>query len=148
MTNHEQNGQREKATRNSMKTMPLPDCHARVQLNRIFTADEYERASYGFESRSMDDHWFIYLEPDQNVLYFHRSWTGFCIAEVHLRRLNGGVFEVSEMLVNRDPTQYNQDDDVYDALLISWLIDKFLLVKDTPFPLPPNRQGVRRSMAR
>ena len=42
--------------------------------------------------------------------------------------------------MNRDPGQYVVTDDEYDVALLSFLIDNFLLGKQTPFPLPPGHQ--------
>jgi len=126
---------RQKATRNSWKREPFPE-HTRLNFNRTFTADEHEQISYGFIPESMDHHWFIYLEEER--LYFYRSWTGFCIYEVGLER-NGNAYDAAEILVNRNPDQYGGTDDKYDAALVSFLIDKFLLRRETAFPLPSNK---------
>ena len=112
----------------------LPEARKELHLRREFTAEEYDCLARGFIPQDMDDKWFIFLET--NHLYFHRSWTGHLIYQVRLRKENEQCF-VDEVLVNRDPAQYGVTDDDHDVALLSFLIDNFLLGKQTPFPLPP-----------
>ena len=58
----------------------------------------------------MEDKWFIFLEED--VLYFHRSWTGFCIYQVRMKK-EGAEYRVVEALVNRNPSEFSTTDDKY-----------------------------------
>jgi hypothetical protein len=81
----------------------------------------------------MEDKWFIFLEEDW--LYFHRSWTGLCIYQIRLERNENGYI-VAEALANREPGQNPQTDEKYDAALLNFLVDNFLLGERTPFPLP------------
>ena len=136
--------EQQKATRNSWMRKPLPEIYVPLHFDRAFIVDEYEQLSYGFIPDCMDDHWFIYLDPEENVIYFHRSWTGFCIYKVRFER-SGTAYRVAEAFVNRDPDQYSGTDDDYDAALICFLIDKLLLGKETPFPLPSNERNSRRT---
>jgi hypothetical protein len=124
---------RKKATRDRWKAEPLPESVARLQYTRTFSAQEYEKLSYGLIPNEMEDKWFIYLE--QGHLYFHRSWTGVCVYRVRFERVDETYFAI-EALVNRDPTKYKETDDAYDTALLSFLIENFLLGGHTPFPLP------------
>ncbi len=90
----------EKATRDSWKTQPIPELNTQLQLERTFTLKEYEHLSWGQIPQEMEDKWFTYLEDDW--LYFHRSWTGFCIYQVSLKQI-GDNYIVGEAWVNRDP---------------------------------------------
>jgi len=83
----------------------------------------------------MEDKWFIFLEDD--VLYLHRSWTGFCIYQVSFKK-DGAQYRVVEALINRDPSQGSATDDGYDVDLLNYLIDEFLLRKCPTFPVPPD----------
>jgi hypothetical protein len=130
MTNDEQEDCRVTATRNSWYTKPLPKSYSRLQPDRAFTADKYEQLSYGL----IHSHWFIYLDLEKHVLYFHQTWTRFCFCEVHLEQDANG-FRTAEVLVNRDRDQYGGTDDKYDLVLIFCLIDTFLLKKKVPFPI-------------
>lgn len=53
-----------------------------------FNASQHERLRQGFVPMAMEDKWFIYHEND--VLYFHRSWTGQPIYRAHLERAKDG----------------------------------------------------------
>lgn len=112
------------ANRESWRNLPLPEMRSRISLDREFTISEYEQISSGFIPDKMEDKWFIFLEGED--LYFHRSWTGYCI--YHLRIIPfGEKFKVVKALVNRDPTQYIGSDDNYDVMIINFVIDNFLL---------------------
>jgi hypothetical protein len=65
----------------------------------------------------MDDKWFIYYEEDENKLYMHRSWTGYCVWIVKFEDKEDH-FEAISAVANRDPAQYSGDDDtdVHDLL--------------------------------
>ena len=79
----------------------------------------------------MEDKWFIFLEED--VLYFHRSWTGVCIYQLTLKK-EGAEYRVVEALANRDLNQYSATDEHFDKNLLTFLIDRFLLGRDSPLP--------------
>ena len=72
----------ERATRESWKILPLPEKRVEIPFERTFTADEYQELARGVIPQEMEDKWFIFCEND--VLYFHRSWTGYCILQVPL----------------------------------------------------------------
>lgn len=122
------------ATRRSWTNHPLPEKHAALPLRREFTAREYESLRRGLIPEAMEDKWFIFLEGD--VLYFQRSWTGFCIYQLRLRK-EGAGYAVAEAFVNRDPGQYSGGGDGYDVKLVTFLIDNLLLGKVSAFPVPP-----------
>jgi hypothetical protein len=85
----------------------------------------------GVLPQEMEDKWFIYWEND--ALYFHRSWTGFCIYVARFTT-QGECHRMIEADVNRDPEQYGQTSDERDAQMISYLIDVLLLQKEADFP--------------
>jgi hypothetical protein len=121
------------ATRQSWPIRPLPEQHASLSLKLQFNQDEYEQISRGLIPEAMEDKWFIFLEND--VLYVHRSWTGFCIYQVSLVK-DGENYTVTEALVSRDPNQYSATDDAYDEKLLMFLINNLLLGKSSRFPVP------------
>jgi len=120
----ERSNYRKKATRDSWKAKALPQSVTTIQFTRIFSAKEYEQLSYGRMPVEMEDKWFIYLEQDH--LYFHRSWTGYCIFRLRFER-DGHFYSVVEAMVNRDPDEYGSANDAYDAAILSSLIDNLLL---------------------
>jgi len=124
----------EPATRQSWSnSKPLPTQRAPLSFERAFTEEEYELIRHGVIPEVMEDRWFIFLEA--NVLYIHRSWTGFCIYQLSIKK-DSEQYRVVETLVNRDPSQYPATDDQYDAKLLNSLIDYFLLRRPTRFPIP------------
>jgi hypothetical protein len=71
----------------------------------------------------MEDKWFIY--HDSGWVYFHRSWTGFCIYKLRFEQV-GDQFVVREAWVTRDREQYTNDDIVWDQWFIrSQLFHRF-----------------------
>jgi hypothetical protein len=116
------------AVRNSWKTMPLPARREKLDIERTFTEQEYERLACGLIPEGMEDKWFIFMEND--VLSFHRSWTGVCIYEVQFDNQR----TINDVWVNRDGEQYKVTDNEYDKKLLTFLIDNLLLGQNTPFP--------------
>ena len=100
------------ATRSDWKIQPMPELKTQLQVEEIFTQEEYKYLTWGFIPVSMDDKWFFFLENDW--LYIHRSWTGFCIFEVRLERFLDG-YEIAEAWVNEDPEQR------YDKFILMWI---------------------------
>jgi hypothetical protein len=124
---------REHATANSWKCEPIPMTKTAIAYERVFCPAEYAALVFGFIPEVMEDKWFIYLEDD--ILYFHRSWTGYCIFQVFLEVRNDG-YAVRETWVSRDPEQYRNTDPAYDRQTLDCLIDHFLLGKDdVPSPV-------------
>ena len=129
------------ATRQSWANAPMPEKRSRLALRREFTEGEYESLRRGLIPEQMEDRWFIFLEGE--TLYFHRSWTGYCIFQLTLTRA-GEKYAAGDALVNRDAGQYGGTDDVYDGRLLTYLIDNLLLggraVLPTPAGLPAGIQ--------
>ena len=101
-----------KATCSDWKIKPMSGLKIQLQVEEIFTREEYKYLSWGLIPRSMDDKWFIYLED--NWLYFHRSWTGYCIFQVRLEIFEDG-HQIAEAWVNDDPEQ------CCDKFLLFWI---------------------------
>jgi len=121
------------ANRNSWKTtLPLPAKREKLIIKLTFTDEEYNHLAKGLIPKVMEDKWFVFMEDD--TLFFHRSWTGICVYQVHFDNQH----RVDEVWVNRDRKQYNEADIEYDGKLLFFLIDNLLLGKNTPFPAPSN----------
>ncbi len=119
------------ATSSSWKTVPLPEGRTTIPLDRSFSKSEMRDIQVGVIPQEMEDKWFIYWEDD--TLYFHRSWTGFCVYVVRFACDEDGT-KALEADLNRDPKQYNNTDDQFDAEMIPYLIDAVLLRCPSPFP--------------
>jgi hypothetical protein len=123
----------EKATRDSWKEVKLlSEKHTRLHLNRIFTEKEFQKISLGLIPQAMEDKWFIFLED--NILYFHRSWTGECIYQITFIKQENSYLP-KEVLVCRDSEKYQFTSDSYDEKLLLFLIENLLLDKNVPFPI-------------
>jgi O-acetyl-ADP-ribose deacetylase (regulator of RNase III) len=128
----------EPATRDSWKIHPLPEARARLSYRRRFDAREHARLALGLTPRQTEDKWFIYLEQDW--LYFHRSWTGFCTYAIRLGPMSEGS-RVLEAWVTRDPAQYRTADDRRDAEILGYLVERLLLGRQVGFPGEPAAPG-------
>ena len=113
------------------KTKPLPVQRTTIFFDRSFTSQEMERIQAGLIPEQMEDKWFIYWNEDR--LFFHRSWTGFCVYMVKFTNKNGS-YKIVEVDVNRDSEQYSETSDKHDELMVTYLIDALLLQKDSDFP--------------
>lgn len=113
------------------KTEAMPLTVDTVRLNRIFSRQEIDDMQKGLLPEQQEDKWFVYWDDD--TLYFHRSWTGFCIYVVRFAS-DGDSYRMTEATVNRDSQQYSATDDPKDAKMISYLIDVLLLRKHTALP--------------
>jgi hypothetical protein len=102
-----------------------------MSMGWSFNAAEWDALQQGVIPEEMEDKWFIY--EGGGWLNFHRSWPGFCVYQVGLRKTPTGV-EIAEAWVNRNKEQYTCADDAYDAQLLSWLIDVLLLKRPAPWP--------------
>ncbi len=105
-----------------------------LDFQRTFSSQEFERIRLGLIPREMEDKWFIYLDND--ILNIHRSWTGYLMYEITLKYQEDGTYRVIQAVVNRNTAQYNQQNNEYDISLVNYLIDRLLLGKNVPFPLP------------
>ena len=113
----------------------MPDQVAELDYDVVFTPKEFEHIARGLIPAGMEDRWFIFLEG--STLSFHRSWTGHCIYRVEFD-YDGWQYAVSSATVNRNPKEYRQIDNDYDAQLLNFLIRNLLLGDNTPFPIPSN----------
>jgi hypothetical protein len=114
------------------QTKPFPELIKDLAFEREYSQPEMEQIKLGLIPKEMEDKWFIYYEND--TLSFYRSWTGHQIYRVTFSQTDTKN-RVTHATVNRDPSQYNQQDDAYDIKLLNFLIDRLLLNKNVPFPL-------------
>ena len=113
------------------KTEALPSKRTTIRLDRVFSSREMEYIRRGLVPEEMEDKWFIYWKDD--TLFFHRSWTGFCLYIVRFAS-EGESCRMIEADVNRDPGQYTEISDEKDAEMILWLVDVLLLHQGGTFP--------------
>jgi 8-oxo-dGTP diphosphatase len=77
----------------------------------------------GFTPAETEDKWFVVFSDD--ALWFHRSWTGFCIYRVRFEERLQRHF-VTDVIVNRQPEQYRNSDDAVDVRTLNALLDSLL----------------------
>jgi len=118
-------------TKDSWKTLPIPDKRQLLGFEGFYTDADAERMMRGLIPEQMEDKWFIYFQ--EGWLYFIRSWTGAYIFALKLDGSPAGV-HVTESWVNRDASQYKNQDDEYDRKLVGFLVDALLLKKPAQFP--------------
>ena len=123
------------------KTEALPAKRTTVRLERSFTPEEMDRIRRGLIPKQMEDKWFIYWKDD--TLFFHRSWTGFCVFIARFVA-DGEISRMVEAEVNRDPGQYAETDDRRDAETISFLVD-LLLLRRRPVPPSDGAPGAKQA---
>ena len=102
------------------KTSPLPAKRVKLAFNRAFSNEERDRIKAGLIPKEMEDKWFIYFEDD--TLYLHRSWTGFCIYQICFAQDEKG-FHALSVEVNRDPEQYRETDNKLELQILKRLIE-------------------------
>ena len=119
------------ATSEDWNTKPLSAKRTSISLDRSFSQAEMDRIKQGLIPAQMEDKWFIYF--DNNTLYLHRSWTGYCIYVVRFSD-KGDSWHMTEADVNRDPDQHKATDDKHDSQMISYLVDVLLLHREAEFP--------------
>jgi hypothetical protein len=110
---------------------PFPIKRTTIHLGKAFSPDEMGIIRRGLVPLEMEDKWFIYWAD--NTLYFHRSWTGFCVYVVRFAEDADGC-RIVEADANRDPEQYNETSDERDAEMICYLIDVLLLNRKADYP--------------
>lgn len=117
------------------ETSEMPAHHVVLSGERLpelhVSAEEMERMRWGVVPQEMEEKWFIYAEG--NLFHFHRSWTGFCIYVADFQPVASG-HQLASLTINRDPEQYGEQDDRYDALLFRFLVDLLLLGREAEFP--------------
>ena len=94
----------------------MPELHETFVLDRSFSDEEMAALRLGNIPKSMEDKWFWYMEED--TLWAHRSWTGYCIYQIDFKEDNNNV-----VTVNRDPEQYKYSSTEEDAKSLNKLLD-------------------------
>lgn len=108
------------ATKTDWKTLDFPAEVRTFEYNREFSEEELNLLKYGHIPREQEDKWFMYME--NNIIYFHRSWTGFGIYKIELKLDNNHM-----VTVNNDPDQVKVDFSKKIDLLNS-LLDMFISI--------------------
>lgn len=92
-----------------------------VTLSLDFTLDAKETVAVrrGFIPSAMEEKWFSYFE--NNILFQHRSWSGYCIDQIHFDAEGFGL-RATHAEVNREIAQYQNTDDREDTRRIEVMV--------------------------
>ena len=107
------------ATAADWDIQPLPEKHTLVKLDFSLDAAEAAAIRKGFIPQTMEEKWFAYYAND--TLFQHRSWTGFCIDQIHFIPEGEGL-RATHAEVNREPEQYSETDDAADIRRIEDMV--------------------------
>lgn len=112
--------ERKIAVKSDWDTEDMPFSKAKFKLKRHFTEEEIRILKRGHIPQEQEDKWFWYCEND--TLYAHRSWTGFCIYVIQL----DFVSDIHRVTVNRNKKQYanrNKKEDLRQLQsLLNWWV--------------------------
>lgn len=97
----------------------MPVSHVRLALDFELDAAEAAAIRLGYVPAEMEQKWFAFFEG--STLYQHRSWTGYCIDQIHFVEHAGGL-RATHAEVNRDPEQYSNTDDAEDIRRIEEMV--------------------------
>ena len=107
------------ANRADWRVQDMPAEHVSLALDVTLTAREATRVRLGFIPSVMEEKWFSYFADD--TLYQHRSWTGYCIDQIHFEAYGDGL-RATYAEVNRNPVQYAETDDKQDIQRIETMV--------------------------
>ena len=105
----------EKVKKQDWKNLPMPEERTSFQLEGAFTQEIIDKLKKGHMTQAMEDKWFYYEE--NNKLYIHRSWTGYCIYIVDLN-----IGDSHTVIVNRNDQEYKSKDVEYDRKILQNLL--------------------------
>ena len=108
-----------KVTRKDWKALDMPEETETFTLTRHFSEQQMRVLERGHVPEEMEDKWFWYVED--NKLYAHRSWTGYCIYILEF-----SADDNHKVTVNRFPMQYGctdikRDEQSLNSLLNWWV---------------------------
>ena len=101
------------------QTIDMPNNVENFTLEKKLDDKYIELLKLGYLENSMDSKWFMYCED--NKMYIHRSWTGYCIYIVELS--DKGILNV---VVNRNNKQYSETNLEFDRFFVDHLISMFI----------------------
>ena len=110
-------------TKDSWKNLPMPEQYAVIPMMVEIPIDAMRIVKYGHIPEAMEDHWFMYC--DESTIRYYRSWTGFCIFIAKYEEA-GNKSLITELTVNRDPSQYGGIDNEKDmAQFLALLTEEY-----------------------
>ncbi|GED86451.1 hypothetical protein [Streptomyces sp. 6-11-2] len=93
--------------------------------DRVWTDEDWRRIQRGYRARDMDEKWNVFVEGD--VLFMHRSWTGYGVYEASFASVTGGGRRIASAVVEADEERYRSMGDEYDRLMTELIISAIVL---------------------
>ena len=93
--------------------------------DRVWTDQDWDRIRHGYRARDMDEKWNVFTEGD--VLFVHRSWTGYGIYQASFAPVPGGGIHMVSAVVESDAQLYRSRGDEYDRLMLELVISAIVL---------------------
>ena len=99
----------------------FPEEYTELNIDRVYSENEFQKISKGTQPNSMDDKWHIeYIEP---FLYIRRSWTGFCLYKIEFKKIDS-LYKVEKLYSNRNTDEYKETNTYRDSLLALFKLDQ------------------------
>lgn len=99
------------------KLKEFPTEFIKININLNLSRAALEKA-INYQPYGMDEKWHIYVEDD--TIYFHRLFTGYCIYKV---KMNDTKDKLIEFSINNNPEQYKFKSIEYDLGLFNTIVD-------------------------
>ncbi|MEY9930587.1 hypothetical protein ABH926_005234 [Catenulispora sp. GP43] len=93
--------------------------------DRIWSDDDWDRIQAGYRARDMDEKWNVFAEED--VVYLHRSWTGFGVYAATFGAAEGGGRRITEAVAEGDRERHRPVDDEYDCVMLEIVLSAIVL---------------------
>lgn len=116
-----------KATKKSWKNEKMSKERELLSFEALYSDLDADKMMNGYLPKEMEDKWFIYFHKGR--LYFHRSWTGYCIFMAKLDAFSTGM-RMTEVWVTRDKLHYNSSGRESDLSIFSSLIESLLIERE------------------
>ncbi|GAB2832990.1 hypothetical protein GCM10022221_34780 [Actinocorallia aurea] len=116
------------------RPMPMP-----LLPTATWTDAQWSRLQFGYESQGMDERWDAIVEGD--VLFLHRSWTGYGVYELTFahtqadHHISSGKIETSD--------RYSSPRPEFDAVLAEMVIG--IILRETPAHLGDRFRAAARA---
>ncbi|MEU8138515.1 hypothetical protein [Streptodolium elevatio] len=117
----------EPVSRSSLKRLepiaapsPMP-----VLPSRTWSDQDWERIQLGYRAQSMDEKWNVFAEDE--LVYLHRSWTGFGVFEATFAPVEGRGRRIVSAVVERDQDRYASTDDERDLVVLELVLSTIVL---------------------
>ena len=114
---------RRRAIKSDWELHRMPRTRAHFDLGIPLSDEEFEELAWGHIPDAMEDHWFMHF--DGGAFCFHRSWTGFCIYRVYVKRERDG-YVLHRVTANRSKKQFEEENDERDAVMVAILVGQAL----------------------